>query len=485
MAMLRPEALIRIIPVPAKSRLCRNCEFHGYAMTLKLTFLGGAGTVTGSKYLLEKKGHRILIDCGLFQGFKALRLRNWAPFPIDPESISAVVLTHAHLDHSGYLPLLVKNRFRGPIACTQGTQDLCGILLPDSGHLQEQDADFANRHRFSKHNPALPLYTEQDARRALDFLKPAPFGELVTLPGGATVRFHIAGHILGASSVSLQWDGKTVVFSGDIGRYADPLMLDPQTPSHADYLVMESTYGDRRHDRADVEDVLADIIGSTIHRGGTVVVPAFAVGRSQSLIYHISRLKAQNRLPKLLPVFLDSPMAIDATEIFRRHATEQKLRRFELDALDGIRYVHTAEESKALTANPMAKVIISASGMATGGRVLHHLEHYAPDARNTIIFAGFQAGGTRGAAMVAGADSIKMYGAYVPVRAQVYNLSMLSAHADCDELLRWTSGFASAPRTTFVTHGEPLAADTLRHTLEEKRGWNCVVPDHGQTVELQ
>jgi metallo-beta-lactamase family protein len=413
-------------------------------------------------------------------------LRNWAPLPIAPASISAVVLTHAHLDHSGYLPLLVKSGFRGPAVCTDATRDLCGILLPDSGHLQEHDAAFANRHRFSKHNPALPLYSEDDARKALDHLRPASFGEPITLPGGATVRFHIAGHILGASSVSLQWDDKTIVFSGDIGRYGDPLMLDPQTPAHADYLLMESTYGDRRHDQADVENILADIIQSTIHRGGTVVVPAFAVGRAQSLIYHIARLKSDGRLPKLLPVFLDSPMAIDATEIIQRHAADQRLKRGELKALGGdVRYVHTAEESKALTANPMAKVIVSASGMATGGRVLHHLEHYAPDARNTILFAGFQAGGTRGAAMVAGADRIKMHGNYVPVNAKVYNLSMLSAHADSSELLRWASGFAKAPRTAFIVHGEPQGADALRHSLEEKRGWNCVVPDHGETFELQ
>ncbi len=454
-------------------------------MTLKLTFLGGAGTVTGSKYLLEQGDSRILVDCGLFQGFKALRLRNWAPFAISPASISAVVVTHAHLDHSGYLPLLIKNGFRGPVYCTDGTRDLCGILLPDSGHLQEQDAEFANRHRFSKHSPALPLYTEEDARRALASLKPVPFGEPITLLDGATAHFHLAGHILGAASVSLQWDAKTLVFSGDIGRYGDPLMLDPQTPPKADYLLVESTYGDRCHDTADVEDVLADIIGSTIHRGGTVVIPAFAVGRAQTLIFHISRLKARGRLPKLMPVFLDSPMAIDATEIFQRHIAEQRLSPVDLKDLGrDVRYVRTAGDSKSLTANPMAKVIVSASGMATGGRVLHHLERYAPDPKSTILFAGFQAGGTRGAAMVAGAESIKMFGVYVPVKAKVYNLSMLSAHADRDELLRWTSGFSTPPRTTFIVHGEPQGADALRHALEEKRGWNCVVPDHGQTIEL-
>jgi metallo-beta-lactamase family protein len=454
-------------------------------MALKLSFLGGAGTVTGSKYLLDNGEHRLLIDCGLFQGFKALRLRNWAPVPFTPGNVAAVVLTHAHLDHSGYLPLLVKNGFRGPIVCTSGTADLCGILLPDSGHLQEQDADFANRHRFSKHNPALPLYTEDEAQQSLEHLRPSDFDQSISLPGGARLRFLRAGHILGAATALIEWEETTIAFSGDIGRYDDPLMLDPVTPKLADYVLIESTYGDRRHDLADPEDVLADIIGGTVHRGGTVVIPAFAVGRAQTLLFHISRLKAAARLPHLLPVFLDSPMAIDATDIFRRHSSDHRLTRDQLQVLDGgIRYVRTSEESKALTANPIAKVIVSASGMATGGRVLHHLEHYAPDPKNTILFAGFQAGGTRGAAMVAGADRIKMYGGYVPVRAKVHNLSMLSAHADRDELLRWAGGFKSAPRTAFVVHGEPQSADALRHALEEELHWNCVVPDHGQTVTL-
>lgn len=454
-------------------------------MGLKLTFLGGAGTVTGSKYLLEQDGVRLLIDCGLFQGFKALRLRNWAPLPVEPQSIAVVLLTHAHLDHSGYLPLLVKRGFSGPVISTSATKDLCGILLPDSGHLQEQDADFANRHGFSKHKPALPLYTEADARKALEHLKPVPFNQSVHLPGGAVARFVCAGHILGSASIELDWGGRRLAFSGDIGRYGDPLMHDPVPPGSADYLLMESTYGDRDHEAGDVEDVLARIIGNTVHRGGTVIVPAFAVGRAQNLIYHIGRLKASNRLPRLLPVFLDSPMAIDATEIFERHAADQRLSPSALKAFGGdVRYVRTSEESKALTASPMAKVIISASGMATGGRVLHHLEHYAPDPRCAILFAGFQAGGTRGAAMVAGAKTIKMHGRYVPVNAEVHNLSMLSAHADRGELLRWASGFEKPPRTAFIVHGEPNGADALRHALEEKYHWQCIVPDQGQTVEL-
>lgn len=452
---------------------------------LKLSFLGGAGTVTGSKYLLEDGKHRVLVDCGLFQGYKALRLRNWAPLPIAPNTIDAVVLTHAHLDHTGYLPLLVKNGFRGPIYCTEATKDLCGILLPDSGHLQERDAELANRHRFSKHHPALPLYTEEDARRALDFLRPIRFEEVQEVAGGANLKFRHAGHILGAATATIEWSGVTTTFSGDIGRYNDPLMPDPQTPERTDYLLMESTYGDRLHDRSDPQGVLATIIGKAIHRGGTVVVPSFAVGRAQLLLFHIARLKAAGRLPGLLPVFLDSPMAVDATEIFRRHAADQKLSSSELVAMGkSAHHVQTGEESRELTANPMAKVIISASGMATGGRVLHHLAHYAPDPKNSIIFTGFQAGGTRGAAMVAGADAIKMHGSYVPVRASIHNLSMLSAHADKDELLRWASGFKQAPKTTFVVHGEPGGSDALRHSLEQHRGWNCLVPDHRQSVEL-
>lgn len=454
-------------------------------MKLTLTFLGGAGTVTGSKYLLDDGQHRLLIDCGLFQGFKTLRLRNWAQPQVSPASVGAVILTHAHLDHSGYLPVFAKKGFHGPIFCTHATAALCEILLPDSGHLQEQDADFANRHHFSKHNPALPLYTEQDAVKSLERLRPENFGEQIDLPAGAKLRFHRAGHILGAASAEITWHGITIIFSGDIGRYGDCLMPDPVTPPKADYLLMESTYGDRFHDRSDPEDVLVKIVSKTTRKGGTVIIPAFAVGRAQSLLFHIAHLKHQRRLSTLLPIFLDSPMAIEATDIFRRFKTDHRLNDEQLRLLDGdIHYVRTSAESKALTANPMPKVIISASGMAAGGRVLHHLKHYAPDPRNAVLFAGFQAGGTRGAAMVAGADRIKIHGGYVQVRAAVHNLSMLSAHADADELLRWARGIQKPPRTTFIVHGEPQSADSLRHRLEEELSWNCLVPDHGQSVTL-
>jgi len=452
---------------------------------LKLSFLGGAGTVTGSKYLLENGKSRILVDCGLFQGYKVLRLRNWAPPPVAPATVAALVLTHAHLDHSGYLPLLAKKGFKGPVFCTEATAALCGILLPDSGHLLEQDADFANRHRFSRHHPALPLYTEEDARRCLERLRPMRFDDPVALPGGAKLTFLRAGHILGAASAILEWEGRRIAFSGDIGRYGDPLMPDPVTPESADYLVMESTYRDRRHDGADPEETLRAIIAKTVHRGGTVIIPAFAVGRAQSLLYHIARLRQSGRLPALLPIFLDSPMAIDATDIFLQHADDHRLSPDQLRLLDGaVRYIRTGQDSRDLSANPVPKVIISASGMATGGRVLHHLKHYAPDPRNSIVFTGFQAGGTRGAAIVAGAPFIKMFGEQVPVRAEVQNLSMLSAHADRDELLLWARGFKAPPRQTFIVHGEPQAADALRITLRDQLGWNTKVPDHLEQVDL-
>lgn len=453
-------------------------------MTIKLSFLGAAGTVTGSKFLVENANDSILVDCGLFQGFKALRLKNWAKFPVEPRSIGAVILTHAHIDHSGYLPLLVKRGFAGPVFCTQSTHDLCEILLLDAGHLQEKDAEFANRHGFSKHKPALPLFTEADAHDALSHLVPIHFDQECIVPGGAKVRLRRAGHILGAASVQLDWNGCTIAFSGDLGRYNDSLMFDPAAIERADYLLVESTYGNRTHDGHDPADALTEIIGATIARGGTVVIPAFAVGRAQMLLFHLDRLKAAGRLPNV-PVFLDSPMAVDASEIFCTNNKDHKLSEAQCRKFcAAARYVRSVEESKALDHDQVPKVIVSASGMATGGRVLHHLERYAPDPKNTILFAGFQAGGTRGAAMVAGAASIKMHGAYIPVRAEVKNLDMLSAHADVDEIMRWLRGFKQPPRMTFVIHGEPASADALRYRIEEDLGWLARVPDHGQKVEL-
>jgi metallo-beta-lactamase family protein len=469
----------------------RGCnERAGYGLrkevgvAIGLSFLGGAGTVTGSKYVVEHGDAAFLVDCGLFEGFKALRLKNWAPFPIAPRRIKAVVLTHAHLDHSGCVPLLVKQGFSGPIYCSRATAELCEILLPDSGYLQEKDAAFANRHGFSKHKPALPLYDEADARNALKQLRPIPFDQDWSLSDGASVRLRRTGHILGASSVEFRWAGLTTVFSGDLGRYDDATMVDPVPVEWTDYLLVESTYGNRRHDGRDPSETLLKIVGETIGRGGTVVIPAFAVGRAQTLMFCFHKLKAAGHL-SAVPIFLDSPMAQDVSDVFCRDTKDQRLAADECRQTCAVaRFVRSVEDSKALTANPMPKVIISASGMATGGRVLHHLKQYAPDPRNTILFAGFQAGGTRGAAMLAGAESVKIHGRYVPVHAQVKLLDSLSAHADADEILRWLHGFRVSPRMTFVTHGEPAASDALRHRIEEELGWPCTVPDHGQHCEL-
>jgi metallo-beta-lactamase family protein len=447
-------------------------------------FLGAAGTVTGSKYLVQAGPNRLLVDCGLFQGFKQLRLRNWAPLPVDPAGIEMVLLTHAHLDHSGYIPLLVKRGFAGPVLCTEATRDLCSLLLPDSGFLQEQDAEFANRHGFSKHRPALPLYTLKDAEAAMAQFKTVGFATRRELAADLAVRFLPAGHILGAAMIELTYQGRTIVFSGDLGRPNSATMLDPAPVKRADYLVIESTYGDRRHDPRDAEDALADVIKRTAARGGTVLVPSFAVGRAQTLLYHLRRLKTAGRIPDL-PIYLDSPMAIDASEQFCRHAEFSRLSAADIRAACAVaHYVRDSEDSKKLDAVAMPMILISASGMATGGRVLHHLKRFAPDPRHTILFTGFQAPGTRGASLTAGADRIKIHGEYISVRAEVQNLHMLSAHADADEIIAWLRNFERAPSMTYVTHGEPAAADALRLRIAEELGWPCLVPEYRDQMEL-
>ncbi len=455
------------------------------AMTMRLQFLGAAQTVTGSKYLVEVGAGRILVDCGLFQGFKALRLRNWASPPFDPAAISAVVLTHAHIDHSGYLPAIVKRGFRGRIYCTEATADLCRILLPDSARLAEEDAERANRRGYTKHKPALPLYTERDAEAALSRLVTVPYGHDFEPVAPLRVSFAKAGHILGAAIVRVS-DGRTsLVFSGDLGRYHDSIMREPDVVTRADYVVVESTYGDRRHDPGDPDAKLADIVLRTIKRGGTIVIPAFAVGRTQGLLLALARLKAVSKIPQDLPVYLNSPMAKDATDIYRRHRSEHRLSEKECEAACRVaKIVNSIEESKALNVSREPKILIAGSGMATGGRVVHHIAAFGPDPRNAIIFAGFQAGGTRGAAILGGAKEVKIHGGYVPIRAAVANLSNLSAHADCDEIMRWLTGFDKAPRKIFVTHGEPAAADALRLRIQEELRWNAHVPEHLESADL-
>ena len=450
---------------------------------MRIDFLGGTGSVTGSKYLLTHEGRRLLVDCGLFQGLKQLRLRNWEALPVDAAAIDAVLLTHAHMDHSGFVPRLVQLGFKGRVYCTSATRELCELLLPDSGRLQEEDADFANRHGHSKHKPALPLYTEQDARAALKRFEVVPFGQECSPWPGWTWQLHRAGHILGAGSLRVGWEGSSILFSGDLGRSQDLLMRPPEVAEPADYVVVESTYGNRRHPASDTLAELAGVINRTAARGGIVVIPAFAVGRAQTLLHCIQLLKQARRIPDM-PVYLNSPMAADATRIYGKHLDEHRLSAEQCAAMQGkTTIVNTIEESRRLNTLGFPSIIVSASGMATGGRVLHHLKAYAPDARNTILFAGFQAAGTRGAAMVAGADAIKIHGAYVPVRAEVANLETLSAHADRDELLAWLDA-QRAPRRVFVTHGEPVAADALRLAIEERHGWPCTVPDYRESREL-
>lgn len=451
---------------------------------LTLTSLGGAETVTGSKHLLTNRDKRILIDCGLFQGLKNLRELNWEPLSVAPSNIDAVVLTHAHLDHSGYLPKLVRDGFRGRIYATAATRDVAELILLDSGHLQEKDAEYANRKGFSKHKPALPLYGVRDAERALEFFSVVPFGTTIQLPGGANLTFRYAGHILGAATADIKWEGRHIAFSGDLGRYDDPVMHDPQAITEADYIVIESTYGNRIHEATDSTERLGSVIERTVQRGGTVVIPAFAVGRAQSLLYHLWKLKTAGRIANI-PIYLDSPMAINATDLLHAHRADHRLAPEICSAICAIAtYTRDVEGSKAITANAYPKIVISASGMATGGRVLHHLKAYAPNQKNTILFSGFQAAGTRGRSMLEGSTEIKIHGEWIPVRAEVDDLPMLSAHADSNELMRWLSGFRREPSQVFIVHGETEAAEALRVRIDKDLRWNATVPRQNRVFDL-
>lgn len=451
---------------------------------MNLQFLGATQTVTGSKYLLTIGDKKILIDCGLFQGLKELRLRNWAKLPLDPASINAVVLTHAHIDHSGYLPLLVKNGFAGKVFCTQGTKELCEILLPDSGYLQEEEANHANKYGYSKHKPALPLYTMEDAKTSLQNLAPCDFDRDYKIYDDVVIRFNPAGHIIGAATVLCKAKNTSVLFSGDLGRQHDAVMYPPEIVQQADYLVMESTYGDKLHEKEDPAEQLGEIINRTVRRGGTLIIPAFAVGRTQQILYFIYMLKKEGKIANI-PVFLDSPMATSATEILVRHCKDHRLSPAECAAVDNVaKYVSSVEESKKIDVSAMPKIVISASGMATGGRVLYHIRTYAGDSRNTILFAGYQAAGTRGDTMLRGINEIKMWGEIIPVNAEVIALHNISAHADYEEILEWLRNFRTPPHQTFVTHGEINASKALREKIEEELHWKCKVPKYLESFEL-
>jgi metallo-beta-lactamase family protein len=451
---------------------------------VRLTFLGATGTVTGSRYLLEHAEHRVLVDCGLFQGLKALRLRNWEPPPFDPRAIDAVVLTHAHLDHSGYLPKLVELGFRGPIHATGATADLCGLILPDSARLLEEEAAYVNRHGFSKHRPALPLYTEASARAALERFAYHTFDrEFEPIPG-VRVVLRRAGHLLGAASARVDWEGGALLLSGDLGRDDDLVSLGPALPEAADTIVMESTYGDRVRGEGDALTAIAEVVNRTAARGGVVVVPSFAIGRTQAFLYAVHLLKTQHRIPDL-PVFLDSPMAADASRIYLQHRSEHRLTPAQCEAMFAVaRIVNSTEQSKQLDRMRMPSIVVSASGMATGGRVLHHLKAFAPDARNSVLFVGFQAVGTRGASIVAGANAVKIHGEYVAIGAEVSHIDLLSAHADRDGLIAWLGALQTAPKRIFLTHGEPVAADALRLSIQERLGWTATAPEYRDTVLL-
>ena len=482
---------------------------------MHLTFLGAARTVTGSKYLLDTGAAKVLIDAGLFQGLKELRERNWQDLPIAASEIDAIVLTHAHLDHCGYLPRLVMQGFRGRVFCTAGTQDLCRIILPDSGRIQEEDAANANREGYSKHTPALPLYGEADAFRAISQLQPVGYDRAMPVAEGVEVDFINAGHLLGSAYARVRANGRTILFGGDLGRFDRPVLPDPTMVDAADYLLVESTYGNRVHAADDDGQQLARIIGETAARGGRVIIPAFAVGRVEELLYWLKKLEDEHRIP-VIPVFLDSPMAMAAlaryTErvreldeslqpeqhdtkaphgpadrderIGRRQQHAQRERQVCAFCTQRFRAIASTAESKELTRSKMPAVVISSSGMATGGRVLHHLKAGLPDERNTVLFVGYQAAGTRGRDLVDGQKVVKIHGQEVPVRSRVELIETMSAHADSAEILRWLGGFATPPRTTFIVHGELPAMEALQAAIRAKPGWTTKIPEHKETVEL-
>lgn len=451
---------------------------------MKIKFLGAAGTVTGSKYLLTTKNRNYLVDCGLFQGLKDLRQRNWRSLEIDPAEISAIFLTHAHIDHSGYLPRLIAMGFTGPIYCSQPTYELSKILLPDSGYLQEEEANYANKKGYSRHKPALPLYTREQAEESLKFFEPIDFHKTTRIFNDVSVRFSRAGHILGASCILLETQGKRIIFSGDVGRYHDLIMFPPEPLPDADYLVIESTYGDREHEKVDLMSIMADIINDAIRNKGAVIIPAFAVGRAQLILYIIRKLKEQKKIPNI-KTFLDSPMAIDATELYCEYHEEHRLDAEEAHKMcSSATLTRTSEESRAINELAEPKIIISASGMASGGRILHHLSQYIVDPKNTVVLVGYQAAGTRGRALQDGATQIKIFGEELNVRAKIENISSLSAHGDYNDLIHWINESKLKHPKIFITHGEPEAAEAFCQKLKDVFKWDVEVPKDGAEYNL-
>ena len=463
-------------------------------MDVNIKFLGAAKSVTGSKYLLEINARKILVDCGLFQGLKELRLRNWDDFPIPPESVEVIIITHAHLDHIGYLPRMVNGGFHGRVICTQATEDLMKIMLMDAAKLQEEEARFAFKRGYSKHAKPEPLFTTEDAERVLTLVESYPMEKEIDVLNSVNVTFHNAGHILGAAFVEIDLQGtahkRKIVFSGDLGRYDDPILYDPKVIPQADVLLVESTYGDRSNPVNKVAEDLTRIIHEAVDQNGLIVIPAFAVGRTQTLIYYFHQLMQAKAIPNL-PVYIDSPMAIRATDIYERnnayHKIEVKKAHGELISIfdsSNIHFCSTQESSKALNEIKSPSIIISASGMCTGGRILHHLYHRLRNEHDTILFAGFQAEGTRGRAILQGEKFVKLFGEQVPVNCHVREIHGLSAHADQSELLRWMGDLREAPKRTFITHGEEAVAVNFANIIKQKRGWDPTVPGYLESFEL-
>lgn len=451
----------------------------------QITFLGATGTVTGSKYLLEKDDKKILIDCGLFQGLKELRLRNREPFIIPPKHLDAIILTHAHLDHSGFVPLLVKRGFKGKIYCTKATYDLCKILLPDSGYLQEEEARYARRKGYSRHKKPEPLYNQRDAEKSLRYFQTVDFKNEIDILEKFKITFHGAGHILGASSVQVKCDNKSILFSGDLGRYDAPIMYDPIQIPETDYVVVESTYGDRAHKHdSDIAGELAKVVNDTAKKGGTLVIPAFAVGRSQDILYYLYQLKKEKRIPDM-PVFLDSPMSIEVTQLLYKYADKIRLTQKNcLEMYKGATFTVTTQQSKSINEYTFPKIIISASGMVTGGRILHHVRNFGTDYKNTILFVGYQAMGTRGRKILEGEREVKIHGQYYSITAKIKQITNTSAHADYKEILQWLGELKKSPTKIFVTHGEPKAAEAMKEKIKHKYKWNAITPEYQETVVL-